>query len=291
MKTDPETILTLKKDLKSIALTMTKQEVRLLVDCYYAMQENRKRGYNQLDAAQKAGEPNRILSFLATQADDLEQTALKALDYWSADHPVGIWLRQICGIGPVLSAGLLAHTDMVKCTTVSRLWGFSGNDPTEVWEKGKKRPWNASLKTLCWKIGECFVKVSGLEQDYYGKLYLKRKEYEIGRNERGELAAQAAAMLQKVPTHKQRATYKTGKLPDTHPRPRKDGRSLFLSHFWEVYYRHHFKKAPPTPWIIEHGGHVDQIPLPHPFPVPATKKERTTSSERTRRDESTKSDE
>jgi len=50
-------------------------------------------------------------------------------------------------------------------------------------KKLAKRPWNASLKLVCWKLGESFVKVSGNEKDVYGKIYLSRKQYEIERNE------------------------------------------------------------------------------------------------------------
>jgi len=50
-------------------------------------------------------------------------------------------------------------------------------------KKLAKRPWNASLKLVCWKLGESFVKVSGNEKDVYGKIYVSRKQYEIERNE------------------------------------------------------------------------------------------------------------
>ena len=268
MKTDPDLLEALRKDLKTIALAMTKQEVRFLVDSYYQMQENRKRGYNQERAASIAGEPNRILTYLATQAEDLENLAKRALDYWSAAHPMGIWVRKIPGIGPVTSAGLLAHTDMNECDTVGKLYGFSGQDPTETWEKGEERPWSAKFRTLVWKIGESFVKVSGLKDDIYGQYYIQRKQYEIGRNERGELADQAATMLKKAPKHKQRATYKTGKLPDghIHSRAKRWAVKLFLAHWWEAYYAYEYNTPPPKPWSIAHGGHVKYLPPPFPPP-------------------------
>ena len=46
-------------------------------------------------------------------------------------------------------------------------------------------PRNASLKNLCWKLGESFVKVSGSEDAFYGQEYAKRKKFEIDRNEQG----------------------------------------------------------------------------------------------------------
>ena len=60
-----------------------------------------------------------------------------------------------------------------------------------------KRPWNAALKTLCWKLGESFVKVQSNEADVYGKLYAQRKAEEIIKNEAGDFADQARAVLEK----------------------------------------------------------------------------------------------
>jgi hypothetical protein len=45
-----------------------------------------------------------------------------------------------------------------------------------------RRPWNASLKTLCWKIGDSFCKFSNHEKCFYGHLYKERKVYEMTRN-------------------------------------------------------------------------------------------------------------
>ena len=74
---------------------------------------------------------------------------------------------------------------------------YAGMDPRSTWEKGQKRPWNAQLKVLCWKLGESFVKVSGNEKAFYGRIYKERKALEMAKNEAGEYAAQAAAKLEK----------------------------------------------------------------------------------------------
>ncbi|KKL21523.1 hypothetical protein LCGC14_2444610, partial [marine sediment metagenome] len=58
--------------------------------------------------------------------------------------------------------------------------------PTVKWGKGKKRPWNASLKVLCWHAGESFVKCHNREHDVYGKLYVERKARELARNAEGK---------------------------------------------------------------------------------------------------------
>ena len=69
-------------------------------------------------------------------------------------------------------------------------------NPTVEWKKGEKRPWNASLKVLCWKIGESFVKVSSNPKDFYGKL-VRPIDLEIKRNDQHLFADQAEAKLKK----------------------------------------------------------------------------------------------
>ena len=51
----------------------------------------------------------------------------------------------------------------------------AGLDPTVTWGKGERRPWNAELKVLCWKLGDSFVKVSNKEGALYGRIYRERK--------------------------------------------------------------------------------------------------------------------
>jgi hypothetical protein len=58
-----------------------------------------------------------------------------------------------------------------------------------------KRPWNATLKVLCYKLEDCFVKFQNNENDSYGKLYVERKLYETQRNDSGRNAHQARYIL------------------------------------------------------------------------------------------------
>ncbi len=110
---------------------------------------------------------------------------------------MGKWAMEQCGIGPVLSAGLLVHLEIEQAPTAGHLWSYAGFDPTREWKKGEKRPFNAKLKTLCFKIGESFVKVKSREQDVYGKIYKERKALEMSRNEQGLFAEQAKEMAKK----------------------------------------------------------------------------------------------
>lgn len=261
---DLEPIQRLTKDLAAASRTLSRDEARFLVDAYYSMQENRIRADGQVRALTETGEPHDVLRWLAEQSETLENQVRRALAKYAESDQLGEWALSVKGIGPVITAGLLAHIDIEKAPTVGHIWRFAGLDPTQSWEKGMKRPWNASLKTLCWKIGESFVKVSGHEDAVYGKIYLQRKEYETRRNEAGDLKEQAAAMLARKKFGKDtqaRAHYEAGHLPPAHihARAKRYAVKLFLSHYHDIGYRLRYNKAPPLPYPIAHLGHVHKI--------------------------------
>ena len=268
---DLEPLQRLTKDIKQAAKTLSADEARYLVDAYYAMQGDRIRSDNQVRALRESEEPHDTIAWLASNAGVLERNIKSALDAYGDAHMVGLWSKSVVGIGPVISAGLIAHIDITKAPTVGHIWRFAGLDPTVSWEKKTKRPWNASLKTLCWKIGESFVKVSGHEDDVYGKLYLARKAKEIARNDAGELADQAAAKLERFKIGKgteARKHYEAGRLPPAHihARAKRWAVKLFLAHWQEVAYRDHFGGPAPKPYVLSQLQHGHEIRCPNwPF--------------------------
>jgi len=156
------------------------------------------------------------------------------------------------------------------------LWNFTCNGKsgprkpsmTHLLSAVKARPWCTPFKTLCWKIGESFVKVKNKPDDLYGKLYDKRKAVEHEKNAAGAYAEQAARILESTPSHAQAAIYKEGRLPDghIHSRAKRWVVKIFLSHYWEVaYYHQHGVKAPFEPYTIAHLGHAHKIEVPN-FP-------------------------
>ncbi len=133
-----------------------------------------------------------------------------------------------------------------------------------------KRPWNAKLKTLCWKMGECFVKVKNNPKDFYGKVYDERKAYEAAKNEAGDYRDQAHRKLERfnITAQPTRGIYESGMLPpgQLHERAKRYAVKLFLSHMHHVLHveKIGFLPPPPRPYIIEHGGHTHIIPVPDP---------------------------
>jgi hypothetical protein len=268
-----ESIQRLTRDLRSAAITLSEREARFLVDAYYAMQRDRIRAAHQTRTLADNAEPHDVLEWLQAQRDTLEKQIAGALDAYSDGQPAGRWARSITGIGPIISAGLIANIDIRQAPTVGHIWRFAGLDPTMKWEKNTKRPWNGSLKRLCFLIGESFVKVSNNENDIYGKVYAARKLYEQAKNAAGDYAGQAAASLAAKrfgDDTQAKKHYLAGQLPPAriHLRAERYATKLFLSDLHAVMYWIEFTALPPKPWIISHGGHVHYVPPPNIDLVP-----------------------
>lgn len=175
-----EALNKLTKDIRAAAATLNRDEARYLVDTYYQIQDLRISTKNQCRQLDKetTPEPHETLNFFGNNFEVIEKNIKSALKKYVEARPIGQWLLSICGIGEVLAAGLIAHIDITKVQTAGQIQSFAELNPLQTWDKGQKRPFNAKLKTLCWKIGESFVKVSNNDKDVYGKLYKIRKEYE-----------------------------------------------------------------------------------------------------------------
>lgn len=258
----------LNRDLLVAARTLSKQEARFLVDAYYIIQDDRKRSASQEQALEKSGEPHVLLAWFFEQNRILENMLRKALTIYAENDSVARWAMSIYGIGPVISAGLLAHIDLSKAPTAGHIWNFAGLNPGIEWASKTKRPWNADLKTLCWKIGQSFMRFSNQPECYYGKLYQERKAIEIARNERGELANQAKSALERKNYSKDTEAYKAyirGKLPPAHidARARRWVVKLFLAHYHQVAFETMYGKKPPLPYAIEYLGHAHLLVPPN----------------------------
>ena len=272
--TDLDTVTTaidrLKRDIAKASYTLSKDEARFLVDAYYMMQDNRIRSAAQVRSLSASEEPHAVLAWLEDQSDTLEKQIKRALDYYSVASIQGQWLKAQIGIGPVIAAGMLAHLDVTRAKTSGGFWRFAGLDSTVKWEKGKKRPWNASLKRLCWLLGESFVKTSGNENSIYGKMYVERKAREIEFNEAGRYAEQAAQVLASRKIGKDTiayAHYAQGKLPPAHihARAKRWAVKMFLSHFHAICYFMAYGRLAPQPYVIAILAHDPGHYVPPPM--------------------------
>ena len=132
-----DSIKRLTRDLIKASATLSDQEVRCLVDGYYLMQDGRKRANSQVMAM--AGEPTQVLSWLGEQSEVLEGQIKRALQSYAQSQKIGQWMLSIYGIGPVITAGMLAHIDLAQAPTAGHIWRYAGLDPTQKWGKGQKR--------------------------------------------------------------------------------------------------------------------------------------------------------
>ena len=264
------------RDLKAAAQKMTADEARYLVDLYYQIQEFRKAAGNQVRSLTEP-EPGNLITGIFGSMDKVEGRIKRGLDYYTDTQPMGVWAKSIVGIGPVISAGLLAHIKIERCKTAGSIWRFAGLDPTSEWKKGTKRPFNAALKRLCWLIGESFVKVSGNPKSVYGREYVKRKAYEETRNLSGDLADQAKAKLERFKIGHDTDAYKaysTGLLPPAHihMRAKRWAVKVFLCHYFEQAYRDHHGTEPPVLYSIAMLNHTHKIEPEHKSDEPEPRK-------------------
>ena len=278
-----------KKDIEQAGV-LTPREARILVDMYYSTQTDRIRYGNQESALNKLNEPTEILNWFKVQAESVEEETRKALKRFAESQPMSDWILGTHGIGPVLAAGLLANISMKywhcegksnkKCSpenpctasccekkvqTAGQLWRYAGLDPTVKWEKGQKRPWNSSLKKLCYLIGDQFMKQSASEKCYYGHIYLARKAYEQERNNSGGNSELAKTLLPKYnPKTEAYKALSQGKLPDAQivARARRYSVKMFLSHLHATWYKMEFGVDAPAPFAIAILGHAHYIEPP-----------------------------
>lgn len=296
-----ETIERLDKFLKAAAKQLDQRSARMLVSAYYLIQKMRVRLENQLKTSNK---PDAVLTWFFNNTKTLENDCKRALHTFAKEWKIGNWLLSLLGIGPVLSAGLLAHLDIRDCRTASRFWRFAGLDPTQEWKEGEKRPWNAQLKTLCYKIACSFIKQKHRSADFYGVLFDRRYEQEWQRNlsagntnQCQEILANKGAPGRKTLAYKWLAgqvsqedarklcasrewlTVKQSEsggiamLPPAHilSRGMRWVEKLFLSHVHHAMWEDYYKTPPPVPFIIakEPGRHTQYIPPPNwPFDGP-----------------------
>jgi hypothetical protein len=165
---------------------LSEHEVRFHVSNYYASQEMRKRldmqvrhlgdkatiGWEDEDDGsliinEKTGEPTLlmppVLSATAGKFWGMEKDIAKALEIWAENRLVGRWCLSIPDVGPIITAGLLAHIDVSKAPVAANVWSYAGLNPDAEWPSGEEA--KARINGLLGKdkITEEFVmRISGV---------------------------------------------------------------------------------------------------------------------------------
>lgn len=254
------------KTPKPTEFVLDKNEARFIVANYYAEQDARKREDSQVRHLGIKAEDKAVQRFLQHSADThagLEKDSQKMLLAFAESSKVGRWMLSQLGIGPVIAAGMLAHLDITRAPTAAHFWSFSGLNPNMKWEKGQKRPYNPSMKQLCYHFGEVAKRSSNHPDSVYGKIYRERKEFLEARNEAGYNAARAETFVTKSAEWKR--ILKKGKLPPGNL-DRQAGNyaaKIFLSHLHAVMLWDHYGSAVAVPYSIAMLGHKHFISVPN----------------------------
>jgi hypothetical protein len=244
-------------------LELQTHEIAEIVELYYDCQKLRIAHANK-ERSEAPSELVQWLDFWMHAGESVIQAKLRKWVQSEHSPAEAKWAYDQVGIGPVIAAGLAAHIDIEKANSISAVWKFAGQAPGfDRRTKGTKLPYNARLKTLCWKIGESFVKVSGKEDAAYGKLWAQFKAQELQRNDSGVYAMAAAVELAakkfKVPEVKK--VLQSGKLTDGHLHSRAKRRAvkIFLSHYWSVGRRARglAVREPYSKTILGHDGIIE----------------------------------
>lgn len=243
-----EAAFLLKKDL-------ARYEAQYLVWMYYAMQKPRIRINNQRKACDKLGRSHEALDYYYSEWLKLEKHLASILGRFARQSDIGRWMLSIKGIGPIITAGLISELDFTV-PSPGHFWSFcglvKGKDKAV---RGQKRPYNASLKRLCFLIGECFIRTKNCKGAFYGPLYDARKAYETEKNERGEYADQAAQELKEKPgmNARDKKILQSGKLTPLriHMRSLRWTVKLFLSHLHCVGHYITVGHLPPRPYVFD----------------------------------------
>ena len=128
-----EPVKRLTKDLIEATKTLTPKEIRYLVNSYYDLQHFRTIAANQARALTSTEQPCSAITWLYDQHRTLEAQVKRALAGWVEGRDIGKWLTSITGVGPCISAGLLAHIDIERAPTAGHIWRLSGLDPSLRW--------------------------------------------------------------------------------------------------------------------------------------------------------------
>jgi hypothetical protein len=123
----------LDSDLRKAATELGSEEARFLVDMYYQMQNVRIRFRGQQRQTEKHAEPNEVICWGLANIKRAEEDIKRALGEFAASYAAGRWCLSNHGIGPVITAGLLAHLDIRNTPTVGKWWRFAGLDPSRTW--------------------------------------------------------------------------------------------------------------------------------------------------------------
>lgn len=219
------------------------REIRLLATSFYEIQAARIQIGNRIAMLQRdygttLAEASTMHEQVFPRLEEAEKAINDRVKIYARQYPIFTeWIQhEVKGVAETLTGGLIAGIrDIGRFETVSKLWkycgvGLSDDGAIQKRAKGQKIDYSPFLKTLCWKLGEQFVKIG--DRGYYGQKYREFKADEIKKAEARGLKVLPQADIDALPEEKQAGCMSAGHV---HNRTRRKVVKLFLSHLWQVW--------------------------------------------------------
>lgn len=140
---------------------------------------------------QKLSDMERYLTDLFNGLAGSEKNLAAFAGSAALEDPTGIWLQKIRGIGPVLSATLLATFDPSKAKHVSSYWKFAGFAPgvfqgsktgkeirMDKLSEGELSPFNQRARVIVWRVVTSLIMSRNA---HYRQVYDEAKAKYVGR--------------------------------------------------------------------------------------------------------------
>ncbi len=230
-------------------------EMRFLTELYYDSQKMRIMAENRLGQMKRDGLDTERAQELQLWIDERLMLIENHIKKEAADHVKkheiwDDWLKNIKGIGPIISACLISWISPIeRFPTISSLWKYcnlhvvDGKAPKR--QKSKKSEGNLKLHTLAWKISDSFVKSGGPYRQEYdrAKTFYRAKfpeKIDTGiKNKKGE------------PIYNYSDKH-------IHMMAKRKSVKLFLAHLWVVW--RELEGLPVSkPYVIDKLGHTHYL--------------------------------
>ena len=231
-------------------------------------------------------------------------------DPWLKEARINSVIKQCVGDSKEITDNMIASISVLTGRKASRILKGATRvleDGTEVLNATtlknylKKPPYNRAFNTVCWKLGECILKVKNNPKSKYGALLNQRILYEKTKNANHEYILEALKNMgwidrkpnKDIPMEEQERMLKemqeaidTGKfspsigktaqtydkyyngyLSDRHilERCKRWVVKLILSHVFEAMYLDAKGCIPKAPYVLSIGGHCDYISPEVPY--------------------------
>jgi len=245
---------------------MESEAVRALVEVYYDVQKTRIAAQHRIRKAGEHGLSEASVELLmdwVNERMEKQETELKAMVLKQInDEPLWKeWLEGVKGVGPCIAGGLMAWVgDCSRFDTISKLWAYCGmhvvDGEAPRRKRGERANWNGTLRTLCWKAGQSFVRVG----EGYRDLYLQEKARL--RLLHAEPIPFDPPRLKKLKPGEEAPAGEIMRFSDGHidAMARRHTAKIFLAHYWQ-----RARELAGLPiraaYVVEHLGHTTPIPV------------------------------